>query len=192
MQTQKFNKLNEEVIELVKNNAVGVIPTDTIYGIIGSALSPRVVERIYEIKERDRDKPMIVLIASEHDLRSYFDIDLPEKFKNIWPGKVSLIVECDKFPHIHRGGNSIAFRIPDDSNLINFLKEVGPIVAPSANIQGRDPALNIKKAEDYFGNEVDFYVDAGVKKSKPSTLIRLKNNEVEILRDGAVNLKSFQ
>ncbi len=187
---QEFNSLkNQKIVDLINSNKIGVFPTDTLYGLVGTALSPRIVEKIYEIKERDKDKPLIVLIASKEQLKSYFNIDKSFKF---WPGKCSLILPIKKFPHLHRGGETIAFRVPDKSDLINLLEKTGPLVAPSANKQGEPPAKTIKMAKKYFGKRVDFYVDGGVLNSKPSTIVKLNKGKAEVLRAGAVSEKLFQ
>lgn len=175
------------------NKKIGVILTDTIYGIVGLALDKEVVERIYRVKERNFKKPMIILISSIDDLSNIFGIDLSEKCLNIlkefWPGNVSIILPCKKFEHLHRGLNSLAFRLPNKKELISLIKEVGPIVATSANKEGIKPAENIEEAKEYFGNKVDFYIDGGESYQNPSILVKLKNeNELEILR-GKVCLK---
>jgi L-threonylcarbamoyladenylate synthase len=187
---QIFNSLErEELVSLINSNGIGVMPTDTLYGLIGTALSPRIVEKIYEIKERDKAKPLIVLIASEEQLKTYFDI---EKSFDLWPGKCSLILPVDKFPHLHRGGGTIAFRVPDNSDLIRLLEKTGPLVAPSANREGEEPAKTIKKAKEYFGEKLDFYVDDGFVDSKPSTLIKFEGEKIKVLRKGAVSERFFQ
>ena len=78
-----------------------------------------------------------------------------------------------------------------NKNLHDLLKKVGPIVAPSANIEGGKPAETIKDARGYFTDQVDLYINEGKKISKPSTLIRLKNGQFEILRQGVakINIK---
>ena len=188
-----FDSLQEkEVVELLKRNKIAVLPTDTIYGLVGTALSPRIVEDIYDIRERDRKKPMIVLVASESQLRTFFELEVPRKISALWPAKLSVVLECSKYPHIHRGGGTIAFRIPERRDLRNLIDEVGPIVAPSANPEGKKPAVTIDKAFDYFGERVDFYVDEGKMESDPSTLISYLNGEIQVLREGAVNPESLR
>ncbi|MGM0438886.1 MAG: L-threonylcarbamoyladenylate synthase [Patescibacteria group bacterium] len=189
---KNFESLNNEVVECIQSNEIGIIPTDTIYGVVASALSPRIVEKVYTVKERDRKKPMIVLVGAERDITDYFSIDYPKKLDKVWPAKLSVILPCKKFPHIHRGNKTIAFRVPDKKDLRELLIKTGPIVAPSANPQGREPANNIRQAKKYFGEEVDFYVDQGTKKSKPSTLVNYNKGEFEILREGAVSERIFQ
>ena len=100
--------------------------------------------------------------------------------KKIWPGKVSVVLPVR--------GKSVAFRLPDDRVLRKFLNVSGPLVAPSANREGESPAKNIREARQYFGDRADFYLDKGMLKSKPSTLIALKNGRIEIIREGAVNV----
>ncbi len=188
-----FDSLQEKkVAELLKRNKIAVLPTDTIYGLVGTALSPRIVENIYEIKERDRKKPLIVLAASDDQINSFFGPEVPEEISSLWPAKLSVILRCPKFPHIHRGGKTIAFRIPERKDLRNLLTDVGPVVAPSANPEGEKPATTIKKAQRYFGKKVDFYVDDGPMKSPPSTLIDYSDGEIKIIRKGAVNPESLR
>jgi L-threonylcarbamoyladenylate synthase len=186
-------------IEILKNDGVVVLPTDTLYGIIGSAQSKKVVEIIYKIKGRNENKPFIVLINSYKDLQ-IFGIKLDEKqakfLAKIWPGKVSVILPCklSKWKYIHKGEESIAFRMigKKNKNLFDLINKIGPVVAPSCNKQGDTPAENIKKAKEYFENKidpvVDLYVNGGIKKSFPSTLIKYENNDWVILRQGAVKI----
>lgn len=193
-----MNLIVPKIVSLLKNSAVGVIPTDTLYGLMGLALNPQVVERIYQIKQRSADKPFIILISSLKDL-NLFQIKLSADTKKIlqkyWPGKVSIILPClsDQFSYLHRGTKSLAFRWPDYPKLTDIIRKTGPLVAPSANPEGLSPARNTKEAKDYFGNRVDLYVtgddDQGYQNSIPSTLIKIENNKVVVLRQGVVSIK---
>ena len=176
-----------KVAGILKKGGIGVMPTDTIYGIVGSALSEKVVGKIYKIRHRQAKKPMIILIGSYNDLK-FFDIETSRKTKKIlqrfWPGKISIILSCPhkKFAHLHRGTKSLAFRLPNPLWLRKFLKKTGPLVAPSANIEGSPPSKTIAEAKKYFGKKVDFYLDGGKLAGRPSTLIRINDGKVEILR----------
>lgn len=180
----------KEIIKILKNDGVGIIPTDTIYGIVGSAFSAKAVERIFDIKGRNKDSAVIVLISNIKELEKFGVVYDPKTLKKFWPGKVSVIlhhvsqVESKKFKYIHRGKNSIAFRLPKKKPLIELLKKTGPLVAPSANPSGLTPARNIREAKNYFGNTVDFYMSGGtIPLNKPSTLLKInKNGEIEVLR----------
>lgn len=174
---------------LLKEGVVAVMPTDTVYGICGSALNRQAVEKIYKLRKRNFKKPMIILISGLNDLK-IFGVKLSKKdqkiLKMIWPAKISIVLECKnkKFEYLHRKTKTLAFRIPQNKFLLKILKIAGPLVAPSANWEGEQPAKTIFEAKKYFGNKVAYY-DAGKIANKTSTLIKLKDGKYEIIRKGA-------
>ena len=184
------------VINHLKNGGVGVLATDTLYGIVGSALNQTAVEKIYNLRKRDLDKPMIILIP-DIDALKIFDISLSSKdtdiLKKLWPNKVSVILSCNsqKFEYLHRGTNALAFRVPKKESLRALLKETSPLVAPSANTQGEKPAETIAEAKQYFGDEVDFYLDEGFISSEPSTIVSLHDGAIVVVRKGAVEIPTI-
>ncbi len=181
------NLQDNKISKLIKSGAIGIIPTDTVYGIVAGVSCVDSVEKIYKIKKRDRSKAVIVLIDSAEKIKEIFKTSCPEKIKKIWPNKVSVILPCKKFPHIHRGKETIAFRVPNDKKLRHLISLSGPIVAPSANFQGDPTVKSIGEAIKIFGNKVDFYVDGGVvKKASPSTVVKYQDGQLTVLREGAV------
>ena len=179
--------------DLIKQGAIGVIPTDTIYGLTCSALNKKNVERVYKTRKRNLKKPVIILISSIKDLK-LFSVDINKEEKKIidslWPNKISIILNCPnkKFEYLHRGMKTLAFRMPKDKALISLLKLTGPLIVPSANIEGDEPAKNIREAQEYFGDKVDFYIDNGNLKSEPSTIISIIDGEVSLIRKGSVKI----
>lgn len=180
----------DQVVKLLKAGEIGVMPTDTIYGIVGSALNPDVVENIYRLRRRTSDKPLIVLISDLNDL-NHFNILLTKEQKDFleknWPNPLSVVLSCqqEKFFYLHRGKKSLAFRMPKDKILLGILKRVGPLVAPSVNPEKEKPAETINEAKKYFGNKIAFYVDGGKVESKPSTIVQLYEDGTRIvLREG--------
>lgn len=180
---------DENLIRILQGGGVVVMPTDTLYGIVGRAENFDTVDRIYKLKKRTPEKPPIILIGDISQLR-VFSIDLLEEKKKIleeyWPSPISIILECknDSFEYLHRGTNTLAFRIPLDEALRNLLMLVGPLIAPSANKEGVIPAEDVNKAKEYFGDFVDLYVDGGKIFGKASKLIKLNNDgSIDILRD---------
>lgn len=175
------------IADIVKSGGVGVYPTDTLYGLVASALSRSAVARVYKLRKRSKGKPLIVLIGRVGDLK-LFGIRLREKhkkaIKKYWPGPITLILPCEspRFLYLHRGTKSIAFRLPRKKKLRAFLTLAGPLVAPSANPTGRKPASTILSAKRYFGTRVDFYVRAGRMEGKPSRILRLAGGAWERIR----------
>lgn len=190
-----MNILLPNIINDLKNGKIGVMPTDTIYGIVGSALNKQTVEKIYKLRKRSNDKPFIILISSLKDLE-LFSIKLTNEqrifLQRCWPSPLSVILqmESEEFKYLHRGRNSLAFRMPKDTKLIELLNQTGPLVAPSVNIEGEKFALNIEEAKRYFGNKISFYKDGGILESQPSTLIQLKKDgSFKILRKGSFKVE---
>ncbi len=174
-------------VEILKKGGIGILPTDTLYGIVGSAMSKTAVERIYEVRKRDLGKPFIVLISSIEDLSLFgvkVDNVLRMTLEGHWPGPVSIIlpVTDENFDYLTRGKQTLAFRFPKNEKLIEILKPAGPLVAPSANPQGQPPATTIAEAKKYFGESVDFYEEGGTLAGKPSKLIAFENGEIKVLR----------
>jgi L-threonylcarbamoyladenylate synthase len=172
---------------IISKGGVGVIPTDTLYGLVGSAFSKKAVKRMYDIKSRTDSKPFIILISSLSSIKK-FGVALSkeqEKFLGtVWPGPVSIIVPCpkEKFAYLHRGTKSLAFRMPKNKKIRAMLEKTGPIVAPSANPQGMKPAHTILDAKKYFGDSVDFYIAGGRKVGKPSRVVSLLTGKPVIVR----------
>ncbi|EKE25060.1 MAG: hypothetical protein ACD_5C00309G0002 [uncultured bacterium] len=187
-----WKEVEKEIAPVLLDGGVGVLPTDTLYGLVGVALDENSVERIYKIRKRDLKKPMIILISSIDELKQFgilLNFEQKKVLKKIWPAKVSIVIECldKKMNHLLRGGKSLAFRMPNDKDLLSLIKKTGPLVAPSANLAGQNPAESFGEAYKYFKDEVDFYVDNGKIKGEPSTLIQLGNDgKFKLLRQGAV------
>ncbi len=179
---------NDELVATLKEGGVAVMPTDTIYGIVGQALNQDTVNRIYEIRKRAPEKPCIVLVSGWGEVEK-FGITLSEEQKNKiseFSGAVSIVLDCplDEFEYLHRETKTLAIRIPGKPGLCELLAKTGPLVAPSANTEGNPPAKNIQEAKAYFGNKPDMYVDGGEIFGKPSRIIRLHTDgTVNILRE---------
>lgn len=181
---------SKKVVSLFAGGAIGVIPTDTIYGISCSAFDRAAVERVFAIRQRTQGKPFIILIASFDDL-IIFGIRLSKKTRallsSMWPAPMSIIfpLQKKKFQYLHRGLQSLAFRMPANAALRTLLKKTGPIITTSANREGKKPAATIAQAKKYFGERIDFYVDAGRLDGSPSTIVRFDGTTFTILRQGA-------
>lgn len=178
---------------LLKEGVIGILPTDTIYGICCSAFKKKSIEKLYSLKRRDKRKPAILLISSLKDLK-IFGIKLSkwqkEILNKILSFRISFILPCksEKFFYLHRGKKCLAFRIPKNKTLLKILSISGPILAPSANWEGFPPATTISEARKYFKNKV-FYLNGGKISSLPSTILDLREKRVKIIRKGKDFLK---
>jgi len=182
---------NQNLIDSLKKGGLAVLPTDTLYGIHASALDQKSVENVYRIRKRAPEKPFIILIGSIDQIK-LFGIKIDGQTKNImnnyWPGKLSIVLPCieSKYEYLHRGTETLAFRLPDKKELIDFLLITGPLISTSVNPEGMPPAKTIEEAKKYFGNQINFYIDQGKLDSLPSTVIKIENGKIEVLRQGKV------
>lgn len=181
------------VIEKLRSGGIGVLATDTIYGLVACALNKSAVERVYEVRKRRPDKPCIILIADIGDLEK-FGIQINQltnqPINKLWPGPVSIIMPCDnpELSYLHRGTKTLAFRLPAHEKLRELLRETGPLIAPSANPEGMKPAALIEQAKAYFDDQIDFYEDAGPLAGEPSTVVAIESGKVRILRQGSATI----
>ena len=176
---EPFTSVNDpQVAALLGGGYVGVLRTDTLYGIVCKADDEKAVNRVYELKNRNERKSPIILIASTDQLYDKPPQSAKKILEELWPGPVSIILPSELAPKwLRRDNASIAYRIPDSGSLRRLLQVTGPLTAPSANPEGSTPAMNIDEAYHFFGDEVDFYVDGGtVKDSQPSQLVRINGD----------------
>lgn len=169
----------EEVIEKIKKGGVGAMPTDTIFGIVASALVPDSVNRIYREKARPDTKPFVIII-SDYEQLALLDIELRPGMKQglekIWPAPISVLLPCptNELAYLHRGTHELAVRIPDDRLLREFLQKTGPLVATSANLSGFAAENDIADIRRQLPG-LDFYIDGPTGQS-PSTLARIDSD----------------
>lgn len=174
---------SKQLLDVLIKGGIVVMPSDTIYGVFGSAKSTNVTTKIRSIKNRDDNQAFIVLCAHTDQITDLFGIEkmILRKTENYWPGPVSIILEPQqKRPDIQGSLDGIAFRIPADESLRELLEKTGPLVAPSANPRGLEPAKNIQEAQEYFGDQIDLYVDGGtIENVKPSKVLKINPDGTE-------------
>lgn len=181
----------EEVVKLLLAGQVVIIPTDTVYGLTARAADPDGVGKLYRLKDRHH-KPGTLIAANLEQLEQ---LGLKHRYltavKQFWPGAVSVVIPCSDpaLAYLHLGQNSLAVRIPDDQRLSNVLTQTGPLLTSSANHPGQPPANTVGQARAYFGDRIDYYWDGGdLGGRQPSTVIRIVDDAIEVLRQGAVKI----
>lgn len=167
------------------------MPSDTIYGLSGRVLDKAAVERIYKVKERDADKPFVILISSIKmlDLLS-IDREEAKLAEKYWPGPLTIICKAPAAPAwLHRGAESLAVRVPDHSELLKLIEQTGPLVSTSANKQGDATFKSAQEAQKVLGESLDFYIDKGrLDSTRPSTIVRVEKGQLKVVRQGAIKL----
>lgn len=177
--------------QLKKVGTVGVIPTDTVYGLAARAADEKAVERLYKLKHR-LNKPGTIIAANLQQLEELgFKHRYLAAVEQFWPGAVSIVIPVSdpNLNYLHQGMQGLAVRIPALHELRDLLKATGPLLTSSANLPSEPPATNIQQAKSYFANLVDFYIDGGdLSARQPSTIIRIVDDAIEVIRPGAVSI----
>lgn len=169
--------------------AVVVLPTDTVYGLVARASDIAAVERLYVLKNREQ-KPGTVIAA---DIDQLIDLGIPRRYlvplANYWPNPISIVVPTTPgLGYLDLGKFSLAVRVPADKGVHDLLVKTGPLLTSSANHPGEPPAKTITEAQSYFGSQVDMYVDGGEINKPASTVIRVIDDAVEVLREGTIKI----
>ena len=182
------NFKHKQLSTLLRAGSVGILPTDTLYGVVCLAANQAAVERLYDLKTREK-KPGTIIASSIDQL---VELGIKRRYlRNVadyWPGPVSVVVPTDNpsLLYLDQGKGSLAVRVVGESELVELLNSVGPLLTSSANTPGLPPADNIAQAQEYFGDRVDFYVEGGdYSDRQPSTLIQVIDDTIEVLRQGS-------
>jgi L-threonylcarbamoyladenylate synthase len=162
-----------------------------VYGLVARAADKPAVDRLYMLKDRVA-KPGTVIAANIDQL---VGLGIPRRYlsavSQFWPGAVSVIIACGpELAYLHLGKSSLAVRIPDTPALTRLLEQTGPLVTTSANHPDQPIAVTADQAWVYFGDKVDFYDDGGdLSGHQPSTIIRIIDDAIEVIRQGAVRIE---
>lgn len=177
---------------MIKGGAIGVIPTDTVYGLVASAQSEQAIQRMYTLKARKR-QPGTTIAASVSQLHELgFPQDMLSTAEPYWPNAVSVEMDASRVPtYLSTGQAVMAARIPNKSELADLLELTGPLMTSSANAPKQPTSTSVSMAIAYFGDDVDYYVDGGDLSGRPpSTIIGINPDQsITIYRQGAVAIK---
>lgn len=190
-QEEAYQKI-DEIARKIKEGAIIVYPTETLYGLGCDAYNENAYLKIVNLKRRIESKSMLILINS---VQMGLSLTLDEKglltkvSDKFWPGPLTVVVKAkDNIPKwLTDENNKLAFRISDNSFancLIDKLKS--PLISTSANISGTMPCSTVSEAYSTFSENVDIYINAGVVSGSPSTIIDISELPAKIIRSGAI------
>ena len=188
-----------KAIELLNNDDVVAIPTETVYGLAGNIYSEKAIGKIFEVKKRPLFNPLIVHIHSLDQLDEIVS-DFPAKAQKLaeafWPGSLTLILE--KKPNIPdiitAGKNTVAVRIPNHPVTLNLLKKLSfPLAAPSANPFNRISPTAAVHVARYFNDSIPMILEGGsCKNGLESTIIGFENEQPVLYRLGSLALEDIE
>ena len=181
------------LVNILNNEGIAVIPTDTVYGLVGDATNEKVIKNIFLIKQREYTKPLLILISNFDMLKKYvknispLELEIINKFL---PGPLTIIFQNKKnlSDVLTANKSEIAIRMPNDERLLDLINKLDkPIIATSANIAHEKTITSIDLLEDNIKNNVDYIYDGGFLEDNPSAIIKVIDNKVIIVRDGIIS-----
>lgn len=189
----------EMAAELIVAGGVVAIPTDTVYGIAASLSRREALRRVFEIKRRDRAKPLPILVSSTdalYRLIPQVDPDILLLLDVYWPGPLTIALHAlaGMPPEVLGPDGTIAVRVPNHMLAIELIERAGGALAcTSANISGHDPAGSAQEVLASVGQELDGVVDGGVAPGGvPSTVIRIEDGAIFAIREGAIPIEHIR
>ncbi len=189
-----------KAVELLNMGDVVVFPTDTIYGIAASITTKSGVDKIYDVKSRSRDKPIMIYVTC---LKQFGQVvsgvcsSTLRALQQIWPGAMAgiFIKNDDVVPdYVTSGKKTVAVRIPDHPFCLDLVGRVGhPVVVTSANVSGMETRQTAHGVAEQLGKRVPLVLDGGPSRGNDSsTLVDFTGTTPTLLRKGALSFSQLQ
>lgn len=189
--------LIDEYAGILKHGGVVAFPTETVYGLGADALNPDAVKKVFDLKGRPADNPLIVHLSSIKTASAFTDdlnADTQKLMNEFWPGPLTIVLR--KKPSVldivTAGLDTVALRMPDHELALQLIKISGPLVAPSANISGKPSPTRVEHVIQDMGNDFPVLNGGPCRIGLESTVLDMSSEPYTILRPGYVGLKELE
>lgn len=182
---------------ILENGGAVVLPTETVYGLFAQALNEDAVNRVYQLKQRPRDKAMNLNVSNLNDIY-FFSQNTPfflEKLYNrFMPGPLTIILKANEnVPFwVNSGLDTVGFRLPNHEQTLRLVSETGPLIGPSANISGNESGKKFSDIQAQFSVDLPGIEDDQALTGIDSTILDLSGQKARILRQGAISREEIQ
>lgn len=192
--TDKINETELKIVtQALNENKLIVFPTETVYGIAGNALNVEVIDKLFQAKKRDYSKPFSLMLSDINKIKdiAYVSADEEKIINKFMPGPITLILKKrDCISNLATASrDTVGVRIPDHAIALSILKSIDyPLATSSANISGRANNSDIEDIINDLANYVDVFIKGNISNNLlASTVVEIKNNEINILREGIIS-----
>jgi len=183
----------DRAFEVISRGGVIAFRTDTLYGLGADPFNREAVRRIKQLKGREENKPILIVISDYDQLHRFID-DVSPAFellaKHFWPAPLTLIstAHANVPEEITAGTKSVGVRLPDDERVRAIVRSCGgALTATSANPSDAAPAGSAREVKEYFGDAIDLIIDDGdVESDLPSTVVDVSGAEPRLVREGVI------
>ena len=193
-----FQKAVRRAAELLRAGEVVALPTETVYGLAANALGENAVAKIFQIKGRPANNPIIIHVACYEMAKrcvKKFPAVAEKLAESFWPGPLTLVLpRAENIPVIvTAGGGTVGIRWPSHPFIQAVIRECGfPLAAPSANLSNRVSPTNAEHVRQQLGGKIPLIVDGGQSQvGIESTVLDLTVSPPRILRPGMIHAESL-
>ena len=179
--------------DVLHAGGVIVYPTDTLYGLGADPKNPDAVRKLFTIKCRQADQPILLLIKDANEVRDWAADITPraeELMKKFWPGPLTLVFKArpEVMAELTGGAGTIGLRVPGNTLTRQLLASLGiALTGTSANITGKPGPRTAQEAAEGIGEMVDMVLDGGgTEGGDPSTVVDVSADEPKVIREGAI------
>ena len=186
--------LSQAIASLNRGDVI-VFPTETVYGLGADALNPAAVEKVFQLKGRNPDSPIPIIVADQAMLQGVVEKIPPiarTLMEQFWPGPLTLVLPAAPgMPKqlLNRTGG-VGVRISSQLIATELAQAFGrPMTATSANPSGQQAASTIEQAQNYFASDIEIFLDGGKLPSKTgSSVVEVIDDRIKIIRAGEISL----
>lgn len=182
-------RLLDKAVQLLQRGGLIAYPTDSYYGLGCDLLDKRAIDRLYQLKGRDRRKPMSFLVADLSEVTRYAKVSnfAYRILRHLTPGPFTFVLEATRLvPEVMQTRQkTVGLRVPENTVARALCERLGhPIVSTSAQSQNGEVLRDPEEIRDEFGHSLDLILDSGISENEPSTVLSLIGDAVELLRQG--------
>ncbi len=177
------NKIIDDAVMVLKNDGIIVVPTDTIYGLAIDSSSEKAFNKIYEIKKRNLNKKLPLVVDTYDRLISLCDVNKEQlrRLQKYYPGKLTLVLKRKD------SEETVAVRMINNEIINRIIEKLDrPLMLTSANISGKKTSNDILKIIDEFDGLIDMVIMGDKLVEKESTIVELKEDKLILIREGAI------
>ncbi|HEM2808953.1 TPA: threonylcarbamoyl-AMP synthase [Streptococcus suis] len=182
---------------ILESGGAVVLPTETVYGLFAQALNEEAVNRVYQLKQRPRDKAMNLNVSNLNDIY-FFSQNPPHYLEKLYnrfmPGPLTIILKANKnVPFwVNSGLDTVGFRLPNHEKTLRLISETGPLIGPSANVSGQESGKEFTKLLSQFSEKLEGIADDEALTGIDSTILDLSGLKARILRQGSISREEIQ
>jgi len=190
-------RLIRMVVEILRGGGTIAYPTDTYYGIGCDILNKKAIQKVYQLKQRNKNKPFSFICSGLKNISHYAKVSnyAYKTMKRLLPGPYTFILEGSKLvPKIMLTKRKTAgIRVPNNSICLSLVEELGnPIITTSATMPNGTIFYDPSLIHDFFQSKIDIVIDGGTVPGNPSSVISLINDMPEVIRKGMGDVDIFE